>query len=241
MKSIFLILIALIISGSIAFAKDAPPELKIRQLASAVYLHTSFKDVAGYGLVDANGLVLLDGKDAYIIDTPWSTEDTETLVHWLVARDFTIKASISTHFHEDRTAGIELLNAKSIPTYASELTNKLHKRPGRVQAKNTFHKDSFWLLKNKIEVFYPGAGHSQDNVVVWLPKEKVLAGGCFVRAKETENLGNTDDADIAAWSESAEKLKSRYENAKLVVPGHGNVGDVSLLGHTRELASVASK
>lgn len=239
MRNVFFTLLLLFISMNRVFADDDLPDLKIQKLTDSVYLHTSYKFVNGFGLVDSNGLVVLVRNDAYIVDTPWSAEDTEKLMKWIEGRGFTVIASVSTHFHDDRTAGIEFLNSKSIPTYASKLTNSLLKKAGKVQATNSFNDDGFWLVKDQIEVFYLGAGHSQDNVVVWLSNQRILFGGCFIRAKETASLGNKSDAVINAWSESAENLQSKYGNANLVIPGHGNVGDVSLLEHTRKLAAEA--
>ncbi len=239
MRNILVVLLLLFMSTNRVSANDELPDLNIQKLTDSVYLHTSFRVVDGFGLVDSNGLVVLVSHDAYIVDTPWSAEDTEKLLKWIDARGFTAKASVSTHFHADRTAGIEFLNSKSIPTYASTLTNTMLKETGRAQAVHSFDNDDFWWVKNQIEVFYPGAGHSQDNVVVWLPSQKILFGGCFIRAKETTSLGNMSDAVISAWPGSAENLQSRYGNARLVIPGHGNVGDVSLLEHTRKLAAAA--
>ena len=239
MKKLFFALLLATFIGN-AFADDKLPDLKIEKLAYGVYLHTSYKVVDGYGLVDSNGLVVLDHKDAYILDTPWTAEDTEKLLAWIKAQGFTLKASLSTHFHEDRTAGIAVLNARHIPTYASAMTNRLLGKMGRAQASHTFDNGDFWLVKNRIEVFYPGPGHSRDNVVVWLPQQKILLGGCFVRSAESTDLGNVADADVSQWPQSAEKLKTRYRNVSLVIPGHGKIGDASLLEHTLELASAAS-
>lgn len=239
MRNVIVIFLLLFTSMNSVFAEDKLPDLKIQKLTENVYLHTSFQIYDGFGLVDSNGLVVLVHNDAYIVDTPWSAEDTAKLMHWIKARGFNLKASISTHFHDDRTAGIELLNSKSVPTYASKLTNSLLKKAGKAEATNSFNYDDFWLVKDQIEVFYPGAGHSQDNVVVWLPSQKILFGGCLIRANETSSLGNKSDAVIKAWSKSAENLQAKYGNASLVIPGHGNVGDVSLLEHTRKLAAEA--
>jgi glyoxylase-like metal-dependent hydrolase (beta-lactamase superfamily II) len=243
MRAILMAMFMLFTSMNGAFANDELPALTVQKLTDNVYLHTSFKVVKGFGLVDSNGLVVLVGNDAYLIDTPWSAGDTEKLLDWIKDQGFVIKSSLSTHFHDDRTAGIALLNSRAIPTYASQLTNQLLKKTGKTQTANTFENNDFWLVKNQIEVFYPGAGHSQDNVVVWLPNQKVLLGGCLVRAKETTSIGNTSDAIISAWSESAKRLQTKFSHAKLVIPGHGKVGDLSLLEHTRELvaSTIAAK
>ena len=240
MKKILTLCLFLFLNGNPAFAEEKMPDLKIQELEDDIYLHTSFEHYDGFGLVASNGLVVIDNKNAYIIDTPTSQEDTKQLVEWFVDRGFTVKASISTHFHDDSTAGIEWLNSRSIPTYASSLPNKLLEKTGETQAKNSFDEMSFWLVKDLIEVFYPGPGHTKDNVIVWLPKQSILFGGCFVKS---ENLGNLSDAVLEAWPESAQNLISRYGNVRLVVPGHGNVGDVSLLLRTKALAleSLASR
>lgn len=239
MKSLFRALFIVMFCG-LAWADDSLPELRIEKIAEDVYLHTSFQQVEGYGLVDANGLVVLDGQGAYIIDTPWSERDTAALVAWLRERNYQVKASVSTHFHDDRTAGIAYLNSISVPTYASARTNALLKQNGRALATETFDDAPLWLLDGKVEVFYPGAGHSVDNLVVWLPEQKLLNGGCFVRAATAGTLGNTADAVVSEWAASAERLQRRYPDAQIVIPGHGVPGDVSLLEHTRKLAVAAT-
>ncbi len=240
MKKALVLFVSVLLLANFSIAEQPLPELEIKKIDEGVYLHTSYEKVKGWGVVASNGLVAVEGKDAYIIDTPGSEKDTEALVQWISAQGFITKASISAHFHSDSTAGIAYLNSKSIPTYASKLTNELLNKKGEEQATHSFTKNPFWLLKNKIEVFYPGAGHSPDNVVIWLPKQKILFGGCFVKP---EGLGNLGDAVIEDWPASAEKLIVRYKNAKILVPGHGAVGDVSLLEKTKQraLEAIAKK
>lgn len=233
MRNAVILCLFLFIFSNISCADESLTELKITQLGEGVYLHTSFHKDNVFSVVASNGLVVVDNNSAYIIDTPVSSQDTVKLASWIEENGFTIKGSISTHFHDDSTGGIEWLNSKSIPTYASRMTNELLNRDGRAQATNSFDEVSFWLVKGTIEAFYPGAGHSQDNLVVWMPKQKVLFGGCFVKKA---SLGYLGDAVIKAWPESAENLIVRYGDAKLVVPGHGTVEGASLLERTRDLA-----
>ncbi|AXH60646.1 MULTISPECIES: subclass B1 metallo-beta-lactamase IMP-69 [Providencia] len=231
MKKLFVLCVCFLCS--ITAAGATLPDLKIEKLEEGVYVHTSFEEVNGWGVVSKHGLVVLVNTDAYLIDTPFTATDTEKLVNWFVERGYKIKGTISSHFHSDSTGGIEWLNSQSIPTYASELTNELLKKDGKVQAKNSFSGVSYWLVKNKIEVFYPGPGHTQDNVVVWLPEKKILFGGCFVKP---DGLGNLGDANLEAWPKSAKILMSKYGKAKLVVSSHSEIGDASLLKRTWEQA-----
>ena len=63
-----------------------------------------------------------------------------------------------------------------------------------------------------------------------------MFGGCFVKSLKNKSLGYTGDANISEWPNSMQKVINRYPDAKLAVPGHGKIGDVSLLKHTQALA-----
>ncbi|GHE98168.1 subclass B1 metallo-beta-lactamase [Thalassotalea profundi] len=212
------------------------PQLKIVEISNDVYQHISYKHVKPWGMVAASGLVVIDGNDAYIIDTPWSLADTQQLIKWIKSKGLKLKASVVTHFHEDASAGIPILNRSKIKTYALSLTNELLALNNKEQSSDEIISDNYVLVPNTIEIFYPGAGHSHDNIVVWLPKSKVLFGGCFVKSIESKNLGNTADASISSWPKSIEKVISQYPDINIVVPGHGKIGDINLLKHTALLA-----
>lgn len=236
MRYLFLILVTI---ATCSFASENARELKIKEIDDGVFLHTSYKTI-GYGLVDSNGLVVVIENQALIIDTPWSERDTEKLLSWIFDEGFQLKGSISTHFHEDRTAGIRVLNLKSIPTYASKLTNDLLVKEGQPTATNVFDSSKFVMFNGLVEVFYPGAGHTKDNVVIWLPKKKILFGGCLVRSLEWDGLGFTGDSLVNNWANSIRKIQSEYDNIKTVVPGHGKVGSMAILTHTIALAEKSS-
>jgi len=223
-----------------AYADNTNHALEVVPLTDNVYLHTSYKEVEGYGLVGSNGLVVVDAGKAYIIDTPWSEADTKKLVDLFRQRGLVIAGSISTHFHDDRTSGIGFLNSMAIPTYASNLTNDILTANGAAAAKNTFSTKEFSWVPGVIEVYFPGAGHTKDNVVVWLPQSNVLFGGCLVRESSGKKLGNIADAEIGAWEHSIDNLINKFPTAKIVVPGHGAAGGPELLAHTKLLAKSAT-
>lgn len=234
MRQLLLLFICL---SPLSFATEQPPALQITPLQPGVFLHTSYRMIDGYGLVDSNGLIVVAQNQAVIIDTPWSEKDTQTLLDWISTQGFTLKASLSTHFHEDRTAGIKILNSKSIPTYASALTNQLLSQAGQATASHTFKGNEFQMLNGSIDVFYPGQAHTQDNLVVWLPQQQLLFGGCLIRGAQWDNLGFIGDANLDTWAGSVRNIQARYHNIKYVIPGHGAVGDASMLKHTLELAN----
>ena len=89
-----------------------------------------------------------------------------------------------------------LLHESSVKTYATAKTNSLLNLKNKAQSSNEIPNNSFELVKDTIEIFYPGSGHTEDNIVVWLPKHRILFGGCFVKSLQSKNLGNTEDASI---------------------------------------------
>jgi glyoxylase-like metal-dependent hydrolase (beta-lactamase superfamily II) len=219
-----------------ALANKEVSELAVTKLADDVYQHTSYKEVGSYGMVGASGLIVIDGVNAHIIDTPWTINDTKKLVAWIESKDLTLKSAVVTHFHKDASGGLSYLNSLKINTYATSLTNNLLSQNLREKSNNEISDNTFELVKNNLEVFYPGAGHSKDNVVVWLPKANILFGGCFVKNMNSHGLGYTGDASIKDWPKSIERVLNKYPNINVVVPGHGKVGGINLLNHTKQLA-----
>jgi metallo-beta-lactamase class B len=225
-----------------AFGQSKLPPIMVTHLTGNVYVHTS------YGLLDdgstypANGLYIVTDAGIIMIDTPWGETPTLQLLVTLKARyNKPVLYCISTHFHADRTGGVDVLKKRGIKTYSSKLTLQLAKQKGQHQPEFTFANDTTFTSGNfTVQTFYPGAGHTQDNIVVWLPSVKVLFGGCFVKSMESTDIGNLSDADLAAWPQSLANVEHKFKNIKYVIPGHLSwKGDTLMLRHTLEMARKA--
>ena len=235
MKAAFFSL--LITLGMAARSHAADGQMEIHPLAPGVYIHTSYQRLNNGQWFPSNGLIVIDNRDAWIVDTPWPAADLTTLTDWIAARGLNLKGSVSTHFHDDRTSGIAQLNQMGIPTYASAATNALLLEQGDEPALNAFSDAEFAMVPGVIKVFFPGPGHAPDNVVVWLPRSRILFGGCLVRSADTRSLGNTADGSIDDWGQSVARIQERYAELRHVIPGHGAAGGVELLDHTRALVA----
>ena len=88
----------------------------------------------------------------------------------------------------------------------------------------------------EIETFYPGEGHTSDNIVVWLPQSKVLFGGCLVKPMNAKDLGNIKEANVDEWPNSIDRVIKQYPKIEVVIPGHGAYGAVELLEYTKTLS-----
>lgn len=85
MKMALVLSFGTLLLASFSFAEDPLPKLEIKKIEEGVYLYTAYENIKGWGLVGSNGLIVVDNKDAYLIDTPISATDTEKLVNWIDA------------------------------------------------------------------------------------------------------------------------------------------------------------
>ncbi len=172
---------------------------------------------------------------------------------------------INTGYHNDNLGGNGCLSQNGIEIYGSDLTARLLKKQSEKMRAQTlallqepkfkkyydahaaavytepnhlFEIDKGLNLmfgKDTVEVFYPGPSHTEDNVVVYFPSKKLLFGGCMVKSIQSNNLGNTLDADMKQWPVSLKKVLDKFGDARIVVPGHGPAGGIELIEHSLKL------
>lgn len=213
------------------------PDLEVSRLSETVWMHTTWKEVPEWGRVQSNGLIFVTGNQALLIDTAWGDAPTDSLLAWVrSALGVSIDRAVVTHAHDDRIGGIRVLKNAGITTFANTMTARLATEAGLPQPDSLFtDRIELRIGDLPVEVYYPGAGHTPDNVVVWLPSEKLLFGGCLVKEKGSSSLGNLSDAVVTDWPDTMRRLIARYGDAEVVVTSHGPVGDKSLLTHTLAL------
>jgi glyoxylase-like metal-dependent hydrolase (beta-lactamase superfamily II) len=129
-----------------------------------------------------------------------------------------------------------------VKTYSSAQTKEWCKKEKHPQAQYTFMRDTVFTIGGmQVHTYYPGAGHTKDNIVVWFPQAKVLYGGCFIKSRETDDIGNLSHADPQAWTGSLRRLMRKYPGVHYVVPGHQAYGNAGLLQHTLDIVEAYNK
>jgi metallo-beta-lactamase class B len=218
---------------SLTISKD----LVLIKISTNAYVHISYTDVPGYGRVSANGLIFINNHNAFLFDTPWTDSLTEALVSYLKERmGLKVSGFIPNHWHADCMGGLSYLQSQKIISYANQQTIDIARSKNLPVPAHGF-KDSITLhLDNKvIKCYFLGAAHSLDNVVVWIPSEKILFPGCMVKSINSTDLGNITDGDLKAYPGTIDKVIKKFRTAKVVIPGHGQSGGLDLLMHTRDL------
>jgi metallo-beta-lactamase class B len=216
----------------------ARPELRILQVSPHAFVHVTYLQTDEFGKVPCNGLVLHSGGEAVIFDTPPTDADAQRLIQWVTdSLHLRIRAIVPTHFHNDCLGGLQAFHAKGIPSYASALTRELARANQSAVPETTF-QDSLNLRfgADSVWVRFHGEGHTRDNVVAWFETEKVLFGGCLVKELGA-GKGYLGDANIQAWPRTVDKVKRRYPQVNVVIPGHGEPGPADLLDYTIRMFS----
>ena len=54
-----------------------------------------------------------------------------------------------------------------------------------------------------LKVFYPGPGHTSDNITVGIDGTDIAFGGCLIKDSKAKSLGNLGDADTEHYAASA--------------------------------------
>lgn len=219
-----------------AAARPALPPVRVVQVAPQVYVHTTYGTFQGT-TVPANGLLVHTSRGTVLVDTGWDTTQTAYLLRWAAdSLHQPVRLVVVTHAHADRVSGTAMLQARGIRVISTPLTAQRAVALGYAPPEPAFRTDTTLRLGNThLVLHYPGAGHAPDNSVVWLPRQRVLFGGCLVKDARATGLGNTDDADLAHWPVAVADVARRYPNARVVVPGHYAWGGPEALTHTLDL------
>ncbi len=213
--------------------------LKIEHISENVFKHISYLDTKSYGKYPCNGMIYINGNEAIVFDTPTNNKASSELIRWIGKKH--IKAVVVTHFHIDCLGGLQEFHSSGIKSFATNKTIKLAKENNKILPKNGFDQTMVFHIGN--EVVYAkffGQGHTKDNIIGFIPKEKTLFGGCLIKHLNAPK-GNLADANTEDWSKTIEKIKHEFPKIENVIPGHGKSGGIELLDYTINQFNVYNK
>ncbi len=212
-------------------------DVEVIKMSDNTYMHVSYKKSEKWGRISANGLVYVNRNKAFLFDSPWNVEQTKVLISWI---EDSLKAKVvgfvPTHWHEDCMGGLAYIKKKHIKSYANKMTIEIAKDKGLPKPETGFQDSLMLKLGGKrIKCYYFGPAHSLDNIVVWIPSEELLFTGCLLKGIAYKNIGFTGDGDLNEYPNTLNKVLTKFPNAKIVIPGHGDSGDTELIHHNLKL------
>ena len=235
-KQIITGLICFFISGNI-LGQHLESSLKISHLTGDFYIFTTYNYYKG-NRIPANGMYLLTSDGVIMFDSPWDTTQFQPLLDSIKVRhNKNVNLCIATHFHEDRTGGLEYYKKQGIKTYTTRQTDELSKKRGMKRAEFLIDKDTIFTSgEYSFQTFFPGQGHSPDNIVIWFEKEKILYAGCLIKSIKDSTLGNLSDANIENYPTAITNVQEKCKSPQYIITGHNDWISTKSLRHTLKMA-----
>lgn len=240
MKWVCLLLVCLnALTGSMAQSVTLyqSATLEIDSIAPHTFVHRSWLYTGQWGKVSCNGAIYIHSHKAVVFDTPTTDGVSDELIMWIKQRAQPV-AVVINHAHTDCLGGLHAFHRAKIVAIANTRTfKKMQHDKALSDCMPRFKFKSrmkYTIAGATIVLYYPGEGHTSDNIVAYIPEDKVLFGGCIIKAQGADK-GNLAEANIAAWSNSVLMIKRAFPHLVSVVPGHGAYGDSTLLDYTYHL------
>lgn len=210
--------------------------LQISHLTGDFYVYKTF-NIYKSKLISANAMYLVTDEGVVMFDCPWDEKQFQPLLDSIKTKhNKNVIMYFATHSHDDRAGGLDFYKQRGIKTYTIGLTDKILKRNKKKRAEFIISNDTVFSVGDyKFRIFYPGKGHTSDNVVIWFDKEKILYGGCFVKSTTVSDLGFLGEADVKEWEKSIKRVQDKFELPQYVIPGHEDWGNIESLDYTLKM------
>jgi glyoxylase-like metal-dependent hydrolase (beta-lactamase superfamily II) len=205
----------------------------------------------------ANSATLIYGeRDAVLVDTFLTTEQSQTLLDWVVASGKNLTAIYITHGHGDHFFGLASLlehfpRAKAVAT--PEIVKAMHEHlspawienfwrrlfpgeiPDRLLVAEPLENDELELEGHKLVAVNAGRTDTAHSTCLHVPSIGLIVGGDAVYNGIHPFLGETDTQSRLEWIATLDKLEALKPRA--VIAGHKvpeNDDDPRIIAETRQ-------
>lgn len=221
---------------------QTPAKLEIVRLTGDFYIYTTYNTYQE-NRTPAHGMYVVTTDGVVMFDTPWDTTQFQPLLDSIQTRHHkNVIMCFATHWHSDKTAGLEYYRQHGIKTYTTTLTDELSKKNDMKRAEFLMTRDTtFRVGQYTFETYYPGPGHTTDNIVIWFEKEKILYGGCLIKGASDKTLGYLGDANTAAYATTLQNVQQKCQNPQHIIVAHSDWTNLNSLKHSIKLAKRLKK
>jgi glyoxylase-like metal-dependent hydrolase (beta-lactamase superfamily II) len=204
----------------------------------------------------ANSSTLIHGeRDAVLVDTLLTTEQSKTLLDWVVASGKNLTAIYITHGHGDHFFGLASLlerfpRAKAVATFEVVKAMREHLTPAwidnfwrrlfpgdipdRLLVAEPLERDDLELEGRKLVPINAGRTDTAHSTCLHVPSIGLIVAGDVVYNGIHPFLGETDTQSRLEWISTLDKLEAL--NPKAVIAGHKvpeNDDDPRIIAETR--------
>ena len=220
-------------------------DLVFRQLAPNVWQHTSYLDMPGFGAVASNGLIVRDGGRVLVVDTAWTDDQTAQILNWIKQGD---QPAGRAGGGDSRASGQDGRYGRAACGGDCDLCQCVVEPacPARGDGCGATQPDfsppmagfepatapNFGLLK----VFYPGPGHTSDNITVGIDGTDIAFGGCLIKGRQPSRSAISVMPTLSTTPRQRARLVRRSLVASMIVMSHSAPDSRAAITHTARMA-----
>jgi glyoxylase-like metal-dependent hydrolase (beta-lactamase superfamily II) len=184
-----------------------------------------------------NVTVLVGDDVVALIDAKFANEHDGVMAQLKTITNKPVKYVINTHLHADHTGGNQAMQALGAQVIASENARRIMVETAAPGLPTFAIRDylRIYLGKLPIDLYYFGRGHTDGDIVIHLPTERVvIMGDLFALWGPYMHLVHYGaGGSIRDWSRSLER--ALHLDFDTVIPGHSGVTDrANMEGYLKE-------
>ncbi len=246
------VFVALIVMSTAPLVGNVTPQIgTVKELAPGVFFHHG--DLLGKGHCNTGWVVLEDY--VLVLDANFPSGAHEVIPKIKAITNKPIRFAFDTHHHGDHAYGNQVWAEQGATPVAHEgvieemkkyETGSYGGEPGRwesaakqrpdvaaskLKPPSLLYRDLmiFDDGKQRVELRWYGVAHTHGDGFAWLPQQKILFTGDACVNGPFNYIG---DGDSAKWIETLTKAQAL--GATVIAPGHGPLGDRSLLEQQKQ-------
>ncbi len=215
---------------------NAPAKLDLIKLYDNVY-------VIHNDLVPGNVTAVVTNDGVLLVDDKFEIDHDNVMKMLRTVTDKPVKYVINTHHHADHSGGNAKLQADhtiAVASAAARARMVAGKQSGLPDI-TVGQRGTVYLGDEEADIYWLGRGHTDGDVVVLFPKHRLLASGDLftVGPGVPELIDYAGGGSAKEWPATLTKVL-RLDFDK-VVPGHGPMGDKTLMEQYRKSATRLSE
>lgn len=196
-----------------------PQELAISRVRENIYMIRSARSGNITVLVSDDGVLLIDSK--------FDDEYDRYMALLRTVTDKPVRYVINTHMHPDHTGGnarLEGIDADIIATGNARRRLSASQSTGLPAITFDDHAQ-LWFGSTPIELYYLGRGHTDGDLVILLPEDRIVFTGDLFAGYEPSIrlIDYANGGSLREWSTTLEKILALEFDA--VIPGHSGPTD----------------
>jgi glyoxylase-like metal-dependent hydrolase (beta-lactamase superfamily II) len=176
-----------------------------------------------------NSGIIVGEKAVLVVDTKTvkNSEGLYTIVKEIAGTKPIIV--VNTHYHQDHVGGNHFYKGSKIYT-GSYPKDFLQANIDTANWPTNFVSDSLLidLGDENVLLYQVGRAHTTNDLVVYLPKHRILFSGDLIFNKINPVVMEKSGANISQWIAVLDRLLDNWSSGT-VVPGHGPVGDKAIV------------